>query len=80
MRIIPISHGYEGQADYTVCISFFDDQPIVIIQDPKHLLKALKNNLSLGAHFLTFPNDPVIYGQLVELAFSVTFCYIYPYL
>jgi len=61
---------YEGQPDYTVRISFFDDQPIAIIQDPKHLLKTLKNNLSSGARFLTFPNSPAIYGQLIEMAFA----------
>jgi len=61
---------YEGQPDYTVRISFFDDQPIAIIQDPKHLLKTLKNNLSSGARFLTFPNSPATYGQLIEMAFA----------
>jgi len=64
---ISISYGYDGHASYTVQIPFFTNQPVAIIQDPKHLLKTLKNNLSSGAHFLTFPKGPATYGQLFEM-------------
>ena len=44
--------------------------PVVMIQDSKHALKTLRNNLFSGARFLPLGNHPAMYSQVRDIAFS----------
>ena len=44
--------------------------PIVMIQDSKHALKTLRNNLFSGARALVLGNHPAMYSHVWDMAFS----------
>ncbi|KAL0564576.1 hypothetical protein V5O48_017469, partial [Marasmius crinis-equi] len=50
-----------------ITIHFFGKDPIAFIQDPKHALKTVRNNLFSGSKVLTFPNDIALYSQVWEM-------------
>ncbi|KAJ7196683.1 hypothetical protein GGX14DRAFT_375908 [Mycena pura] len=60
----------EGEQPLTLDILFFDNQAVVMIQDSKHALKTLRNNLFSGAKLLTFGNHCGFYAQLHAVAFQ----------
>ena len=54
-------------------ISFLDNnesEPIVMIQDPKHLLKTFRNNLFSGARLLVLGNYTAMYLHAHAVAFE----------
>ncbi|KAJ3007533.1 hypothetical protein NUW54_g3516 [Trametes sanguinea] len=53
----------------TVTIAFYQQNPIVMIQDSKHALKTFRNNLFSGARLLVLGNDVAMYGWARLLAF-----------
>ena len=61
-------HNGPGTKDFVVKIPFFGNQPIAILQDPKHLLKTFRNNLFSGARLLTFPTSVATYSQVHKIA------------
>ncbi|KAF8880856.1 hypothetical protein BD779DRAFT_1612653 [Infundibulicybe gibba] len=68
---IPIKHPQSGCPDIAVKVSFFiGNQPIAIIQDPKHLLKTFRNNLFSGARILTFPTSTAFFAQVRQIAIA----------
>ncbi|KAH9896485.1 hypothetical protein C8Q73DRAFT_642433, partial [Cubamyces lactineus] len=63
-------HPYSAsQEPIVIELAFYDGYPIVMIQDSKHALKTLRNNLFSGARLLTFGNDVAMYGWARLLAF-----------
>jgi len=44
--------------------------PVVMIQDSKHALKTLRNNLFSGARLLVLGNSPAMYSQVWDIAFG----------
>ncbi|KAF8877789.1 hypothetical protein BD779DRAFT_1789442 [Infundibulicybe gibba] len=65
---IPIKHPRNDCPNIEVKVSFFDNQPIATIQDPKHLLKTFRNNLFSGARLLTFPSSTAFFSQVQQIA------------
>ncbi|KAI0329285.1 hypothetical protein GY45DRAFT_1253214 [Cubamyces sp. BRFM 1775] len=65
-----IPHPYLASGEPIVVeIAVYDGHAIVMIQDSKHALKTLRNNLFSGARLLTFGNDVAMYGWARLLAF-----------
>ena len=60
----------KGLPDTTVTIPVIDGQPISLLQDSKHALKTLRNNLFSGARLLTLGNYTMLYATIRDLAFS----------
>ena len=54
-------------SDITIPILLFGDQPIAILQDPKHLLKTCRNNSFSGAQVPVLPNHPVLFSDILEM-------------
>ncbi|KAF4618011.1 hypothetical protein D9613_012841 [Agrocybe pediades] len=48
----------------TIPYAFYRGQPICMVQDSKHALKTLRNNLYSGARLLTFGNYTAVYGTI----------------
>ena len=44
--------------------------PVVMVQDSKHVLKTLRNNLFSGARLLVLGNETAMYSQVRDIAFS----------
>ena len=59
-----------GISDITVTMPVIDGQPICLLQDSKHALKTLRNNLFSGARLLTLGNHTMLYATIRDLAFS----------
>ena len=60
----------QGMPDTTVTIPVINGQPICLLQDSKHALKTLRNNLFSGARLLAFGNHTMLYATIRDLAFS----------
>jgi len=60
----------QGMPDTTVTIPIIDGQPISLLQDSKHALKTLRNNLFSGARLLTLGNYTMLYATIRDLAFA----------
>ena len=60
------------EKQYTVQIPLFGPtgSPVVMVQDSKHTLKTLRNNLFSGARVLVLGNHPAMYSQVRDIAFS----------
>ena len=65
-----IKNPRRGMPDTTVTIPVVDGQPICLLQDSKHALKTLRNNLFSGARLLTLGNHTMLYSTIHDLAFS----------
>lgn len=59
----------EGK-DYTITLPIFADSPVVMIQDSKHALKTMRNNLFSGARALVLGNHLAMYSYARDLAFT----------
>ena len=56
--------------DTTITIPVIDGQPVSLLQDSKHALKTLRNNLFSGACLLTLGNHTMLYATICDLAFA----------
>ena len=58
--------------DHIVRVPLFGhtSSPVVMVQDSKHGLKTLRNNLFSGARLLVLGNHPAMYSQVQDIAFS----------
>ncbi|KAL6306598.1 hypothetical protein BKA93DRAFT_885233 [Sparassis latifolia] len=67
-----IQHPVRGCAALDFSISCFNDtgQPIVMLQDPKHGSKTMRNNAFSGAILLILGNEPVMYPLFRKIAFE----------
>jgi hypothetical protein len=65
-----IKNPRQGMPDTTVTIPVVDGQPISLLQDSKHALKTLRNNLFSGARLLTLGNYTMLYATIRDLAFA----------
>ena len=65
-----IKNPRRGMPDTTVTIPVVDGQPIFLLQDSKHALKTLQNNLFSGTRLLTLGNHTMLYSTIHNLAFS----------
>ncbi|KAF9780748.1 hypothetical protein BJ322DRAFT_1011530 [Thelephora terrestris] len=54
----------------TVTIPVYNGQPLCLLQDSKHALKTLRNNLFSGARLLTLGNHVLLYATIRDVAFS----------
>lgn len=63
-----IPHPKPGEDPLIFKIYFYDGHPIVVLQDSKHGLKTVRNNLFSGARFLVIGNYPAYYEQIRVLA------------
>lgn len=59
-----------GMPDTTIIIPVINGQPLCLLQDSKHALKTLRNNLFSGARLLTLGNHTMLYATIRDLAFS----------
>lgn len=60
----------QGIPDTTVTIPIIDGQPVSLLQDSKHALKTLRNNLFSGARLLTLGNYTMLYSTIRDIAFA----------
>ena len=60
----------QGMPDTTITIPVISGQPLCLLQDSKHALKTLRNNLFSGARLLTLGNHTMLYTTIRDLAFS----------
>ena len=56
--------------DYTISLPIYADSPVVMIQDSKHALKTMRNNLFSGARALVLGNHLAMYSYARDLAFT----------
>ena len=56
--------------DTTVTIPIIGGQPVCLLQDSKHALKTLRNNLFSGARLLTLGDYTMLYATIRDLAFA----------
>jgi len=56
--------------DYTISLPIFGDSPVVMIQDSKHALKTMRNNLFSGVRALVLGNHLAMYSYARDLAFT----------
>lgn len=56
--------------DYTISLPLFSGSPVVMIQDSKHALKTMRNNLFSGARALVLGNHLAMYSYARDLAFA----------
>ena len=56
--------------DQTISLPIFTDSPVVMIQDSKHALKTMRNNLFSGARALVLGNHLAMYSYARDLAFT----------
>ena len=65
-----IKNPRNGMPDTNITIPVINNQPVCLLQDSKHALKTLRNNLFSGAQLLTFGNHTMLYSTICDLAFS----------
>lgn len=65
-----IKNPRKGMPDTNIIIPVINGQPVCLIQDSKHALKTLRNNLFSGARLLTLGNYTMLYATIRDLAFS----------
>jgi len=56
--------------DHTISLPIFSDSPVVMIQDSKHALKTMRNNLFSGARALVLGSHLAMYSYARDLAFT----------
>jgi len=56
--------------DHTISLPLFGDSPVVMIQDSKHALKTMRNNLFSGARALILGSHLAMYSYAWDLAFT----------
>jgi hypothetical protein len=56
--------------DIIIPILWFGDQPMAILQDPKHLLKTCHNNSFSGAQVPILPNYPILFANIHAMAYN----------
>lgn len=56
-----------GQPNLALKIPIFEGRPIAIIQDSKHALKTIRNNMFSGARMLVFGNYSALYRRIQEM-------------
>ena len=56
--------------DYTISLPIYAKSPVVMIQDSKHALKTMRNNLFSGARALVLGNHLAMYSYARDLAFT----------
>lgn len=56
--------------DMTITIPVINGQPVSLLQDSKHALKTLRNNLFSGARLLILGNYTMLYATIHDLAFA----------
>jgi hypothetical protein len=59
----------EGK-DHAITLPIFGDSPVVMIQDSKHALKTMRNNLFSGARALVLGSHLAMYSYARDLAFT----------
>ena len=59
----------EGE-DCTISLPIFGNSPVVMIQDSKHTLKTMQNNLFSGARALVLGSHLAMYSYARDLAFT----------
>lgn len=59
-----------GIPDTTVTVPIINGQPISLLQDLKHALKTMHNNLFSGARLLVLGNHTMLYSTIHDLAFA----------
>ena len=57
-------------ADHTISLPIYTDSLVVMIQDSKHALKTMRNNLFSGARALVLGNHLAMYSHARDLAFT----------
>ena len=57
-------------ADHTISLPIYTDSPVVMIQDSKHALKTMRNNLFSRARALVLGNHLAMYSHARDLAFT----------
>lgn len=65
-----IKNPRKGIPDTTITIPVIDGQPVSLLQDSKHALKTLRNNLFSGARLLVLGNYTMLYSTIHDLAFA----------
>ncbi|KAF9779588.1 hypothetical protein BJ322DRAFT_1167867 [Thelephora terrestris] len=55
---------------HTISLPIFGDSPVVMVQDSKHALKTMRNNLFSGARALVLGNHLAMYSYARDLAFT----------
>lgn len=65
-----IKNPQEGMPDTNIMILVINNQPICFIQDSKHTLKTLQNNLFSGAQLSTLGNYTMLCTTIHNLTFS----------
>ena len=65
-----IKNPRKGMPDTTITIPIIDGQPVSLLQDSKHALKTMRNNLFSGARLLTLGNYTMLYTTIRDLAFA----------
>jgi len=67
-REVKIPNPRPGCGSTIIVFGFYRGQAICMIQDSKHALKTLRNNLFSGARFLVFGNFTAMYKHILEIA------------
>ena len=65
-----IKNPRQGMPDTVITIPVINGQPISLLQDSKHALKTLRNNLFSGARLLTLGNHTALYSTIHDVAFA----------
>lgn len=60
----------KGIPDTTITVPIINGQPVSLLQDSKHALKTLRNNLFSGARLLTLGNYTMLYATIHDLALA----------
>ncbi|KAK1226504.1 Methionine--tRNA ligase, mitochondrial [Marasmius sp. AFHP31] len=66
-RVVRIPHPGREEEPIEIRVHFYGKDPIAFIQDPKHALKTVRNNLYSGSKCLTFPHDVAMYSQVRDM-------------
>jgi len=69
-REVKIHNPRQGSKPIVVEFGFYRSQAICMVQDSKHALKTMRNNLFSGACFLIFGNFLAMYIHILEMAFE----------
>jgi hypothetical protein len=67
-REVKIRNPHPGGKSLVIEFGFYRGQVICMIQDSKHALKMMWNNLFSGARFLVFGNFTAMYSHILEVA------------
>lgn len=65
--------GSNSTVDTKLVIPVINGQPVCMLQDSKHALKTMRNNLFSGARLLVFGNYTATYSRIREIALEEDF-------